>query len=690
MKRMNCLVLAWLLFALPLFAQNGELPAPVRIDSGVSGHIHPVLGVTRKGTLVGAYCKSEYKPYLITRSTDGGKTWSRPILFPPTEKTNLYPGSLTTLADGRLVHTWNVWYEVGPKLRSRYVAYSISSDDGVTWSEPKNLAKSKDEKIESVIRHPIVELSADAWLFPLMDRTVVYNPRTGAETPFGDGRNHGLVPIVRTAKGTLISGKGLRSTDGGKTWSDIKPFPDVSSQGWRQQMIGLKNGWLLASQSIGPGVGGDKIHYIVSRDDGRTWDLKHPVEFYNPGRAIGGRACPRSVEIDDRTLGTIFYDVDVKQPGGAGVFFRSLPIARLAGPGRPAERVRSDRFQARSDAVETTTWYDIRKLDLEGQGWKEDIAPFGRLPAKASNTVRQPVWGLSRHSAGLCVRFVTDATEIEARWTLLSNSLAMPHMPATGVSGLDLYVKTDNGWRWLSVGRPTKQTTQARLVSGIPPGKREYLLYLPLYNGVSSVEIGIPRARALAKAPPRSKGRDKPIVFYGTSITQGGCASRPGMVHTAIVGRKLDYAVINLGFSGNGRMEPELADLLAEVDAAAYVLDCLPNMGPKDVTERVEPFVRTLRKTSPDTPILLVEDRSYANGFLVAAQRQRNEGNRQALRAAHERLRKAGIENLHYLRGEELLGADGEDTVDASHPTDLGFLRQAEAFTGALRPILAK
>ncbi|MBM4068253.1 MAG: hypothetical protein FJ271_04835 [Planctomycetes bacterium] len=417
--------------------------------------------------------------------------------------------------------------------------------------------------------------------------------------------------------------------------------------------------------------------------------MDHPVEFYNPGRAIGGRACPRSVEVDDRTLGTIFYDVDVKQPGGAGVFFRSLPISRLAGPARPAGESRSSRSQSKTDASEKT-WYDVRKLAIEGQGWNEDIAPFGRLPAKAARMVRQPVWDLSRHSAGLCVRFLTDATEIDARWTLLSNSLAMPHMPATGVSGLDLYVKTDTGWRWLGVGRPTQQTTQARLVSGIPPGQREYLLYLPLYNGVTSVELGVPKDKSLAKAPPRAKGRHKPIVFYGTSITQGGCASRPGMVHTAIVGRHLNYPVINLGFSGNGRMEPELADLLGELDPAVYVLDCLPNMGPKDVAQRVEPFVRTLRKIRPDTPILLVEDRSYANGFLVTAQRQRNDGNRQALRAAHDRLQQAGVKNLHYLRGEELLGADGEDTVDTSHPTDLGFLRQAEAFIRVLRPILEK
>lgn len=301
----------------------------VRLETGVGGHIHPALCITKKGTLIAVYCKAEYKPYRITRSTDGGKTWSEPVLFPPTTKTDVYPGSLTTLADGRIVHAWNVWFATETKAKSRYVAYSISSDDGLTWSEVVNLDKNKDEKVHSVIRHPIVELSPTAWLIPLADRTIVYNPDTKASTEFGDGKAHGLVPIVRTPKGTLVSGKGLRSTDGGKTWEAIKPFPDVSSQGWRHEMLALKNGWILASAIVGPGVGGEKIHFIVSRDDGKTWDVEHPVEFYNPDRAIGGRACPRTVQLDDQTLGTVFYDTDGKQTGGSGVFFKKTPVSRL-------------------------------------------------------------------------------------------------------------------------------------------------------------------------------------------------------------------------------------------------------------------------------------------------------------------------------------------------------------------------
>lgn len=336
-------------------------------------------------------------------------------------------------------------------------------------------------------------------------------------------------------------------------------------------------------------------------------------------------------------------------------------------------------------------WNDIRALGVEGQGWSDTKAPYDRLPAKAEGKVRSAVWNLSHDSAGLCVRFITDAAEIDARWILTSSSLAMPHMAATGVSGLDLYVKTGRGeWHWLAVGKPGSQTNTCRLVAGLPSGRREYLLYLPLYNGTHAVELGVPAGTTLAKAGPWGTGQRKPIVFYGTSILQGGCASRPGLVHSAILGRRFHFPHINLGFSGNGRMEPELAELLAELDSSIYVLDCLPNMNAAEVRERVEPFVRTLRAAHPHTPIVLVEDRSYADAFLVASKRERNETSRLALKAATENLRRSGVRDLHYIEGAGLLGDDGEGTVDSSHPNDLGFMRQADAFAKVLGPLLRR
>jgi lysophospholipase L1-like esterase len=348
-----------------------------------------------------------------------------------------------------------------------------------------------------------------------------------------------------------------------------------------------------------------------------------------------------------------------------------------------------DPASAKADDAGNVLFYDVRPLGVEGLGWADVAAPFDRLPARAQGIVREPVWGLSRHSAGLCVRFETDADAISARWTVTSANLAMPHMPATGVSGLDLYVKADGGtWRWLANGRPAAQTTTAALVGGLSGRRRQYMLYLPLYNGVSSVEVGIPRGATLYKADPRPAERAKPVVFYGTSITQGGCASRPGMCHTAILGRRLDRPVINLGFSGNGTMDPEVGALLGEIDAAAFVIDCLPNMGPQAVAERAENLVRTIRKARPTTPILLVEDRTQSNAFLLEAKTRGSAASRAALRAAYDALVAAGDANLAYLPGDGLLADDGEGTVDGSHPTDLGFVQHADAFEPALRPLL--
>ncbi|WP_414661810.1 SGNH/GDSL hydrolase family protein [Horticoccus sp. 23ND18S-11] len=337
-------------------------------------------------------------------------------------------------------------------------------------------------------------------------------------------------------------------------------------------------------------------------------------------------------------------------------------------------------------AAPKLAWHDLASWDVEGKGWTDTKQRYDRLPAKAEGVVRGPVWSLAQDSAGLRFRFVTDAAEISARWTLRKGDrLALPHMPATGVSGLDLYVRDAGRWKWIGAGRPEKATNERSLVRGLTPGvKREYLLYLPLYNGVAAIELGVPEGTTLERAPDRDAGR-KPVVFYGTSILQGGCASRPGMAYPAIVGRLLDWPTINLGFSGNGKSEPEMAQLFAELDPAAYVLDSLPNLDVAQVKERVEPFVRTLRAARPTTPIVLVENVSYADAGFVESKRRKVADANAYLRGLYDRLKKAGDKHLFYVPASHLLGADGDDTVDGVHPTDLGFQRMAQGAAPFIR-----
>jgi hypothetical protein len=332
-------------------------------------------------------------------------------------------------------------------------------------------------------------------------------------------------------------------------------------------------------------------------------------------------------------------------------------------------------------------WHDVTTWGVEGRLWEDEerLRWFDRFPAAAEKTVPQHVWTLSRDSAGMAVRFETDAQTIRVRMKLLKEKLASPHMPATGVSGLDLYARDTTGrWRWVAATKPEKQEFEADLITGLAPGRREYLAYLPLYNGVESLAIGVPEGAAFQGLAPRGK----PIVFYGTSITHGACASRPGMAHVAILGRRLDRPVANLGFSGNGKMDAAVGDLLARVDAACYVIDCLPNMDAKLVGERCVPLVKQLRAARPTTPIVLVEDRRFTNEWILPAKRAFHDANHAALRAAFEKLRADGVPGLFYLPGDGLLGDDGEGAVDASHPTDLGFVRQADAFEPLLREAL--
>jgi len=333
-------------------------------------------------------------------------------------------------------------------------------------------------------------------------------------------------------------------------------------------------------------------------------------------------------------------------------------------------------------------WHDARELAVEGKGWSDTKQFYDRLPGRAEGVVRGAVWGLGQDSAGLAVRFVTDATAISARWTLRRERLAMPHMPASGVSGVDLYVKDKGRWRWLGAGRAEKHPTEEKvLAKGLTPAWREYLLYLPLYNGVADVQIGLP-ANAKLEAAARRVPAQRPILFYGTSIVQGGCASRPGMAYPAILGRRLEREQINLGFSGSAWGEPEVARLLAELDPAAYVLDPLPNMKEEWVAPRMQEFIAILRAARPKTPIVLVEHAVYPDGDRFGPQGERCARSNARLRELHRRLVRAGDKRLLYVSGEGLTGADREGTVDGSHATDLGFMRMADAIEPAVRRAL--
>jgi lysophospholipase L1-like esterase len=341
-------------------------------------------------------------------------------------------------------------------------------------------------------------------------------------------------------------------------------------------------------------------------------------------------------------------------------------------------------------AVAEVVWSDAVTLTVEGRGWEVAEAPFQRLPNHAKATVPAHVWDLGRSSAGISIRFRTQADRIDARWDLTSASLAMPHMPATGVSGLDLYVRDGSSrtWQFVQNGRPTGQLTNtAQFRVGSNTVAREYLLYLPLYNGVSRVDLGVDSAFRLEAIPPgEPASKSRPIVLYGTSIVQGGCASRPGLAWPAILGRHLDRPVINLGFSGAGRMEAPVVDVIAELDPALFMIDCLWNIGDQrspEIETRVTHLATTLRQRHPATPILFVGQSDIRN-------ERHPTGATKAQERAIQALQSAGMKGLHLVPGNLLLGFDREGTVDGVHPNDLGMMRHADALTPIVQALLPR
>ncbi len=341
-----------------------------------------------------------------------------------------------------------------------------------------------------------------------------------------------------------------------------------------------------------------------------------------------------------------------------------------------------------SEADEGLSWYDAEKIGIEGRAWDDTPELLARLPERAREKVPDNVWMLGLKSAGMCVRFKTDSPVIAARWSLNDERMSIRHMPVSGVSGIDLYGWDDrrDDWAWTGIGIPNVDLTpgervQRNLAEKLDGKLRTYIAYLPGYNGVQSLQIGVASDSQVLKAEPW-RGGEKPICCYGTSIVHGGCTPRPGMTYPALLGRKLQRPTFNLGFSGNGKAEMAIFDLLSELDPCIYLIDPLPNMSPDLIRERMEPGVRRLAVAKPDTPILLIECLRFTwSNVRDSTMISRKNA---ALRDAYDALVESGLSNVHYIPSTDLLGDDSEATVDAVHPTDLGFLRMADQLSGIL------
>lgn len=262
-------------------------------------------------------------------------------------------------------------------------------------------------------------------------------------------------------------------------------------------------------------------------------------------------------------------------------------------------------------------------------------------------------------------------------------------MTDTGTKGLDLYALVDGEWRHVCSAQPQGKKSERCIIANMDPVEREYMLYLSLYDGVKSLEIGVDEGSMLDLPAVDRPSREKPVVMYGTSILQGGCANRPGMAHTNIIGRRLDREVINLGFSGNALLDMEIAELMASVeDPGLYVLDYVPNASAQAIDEVGEQFFRIIRDAHPEVPVIFVEDVIFPHTLFDNAIREEVTRKNQAQKRLFDKLTAAGEKNIYYIGAEGMIGDDGEATVDGIHFTDLGAMRYVEHILPIVRKSL--
>ena len=364
-------------------------------------------------------------------------------------------------------------------------------------------------------------------------------------------------------------------------------------------------------------------------------------------------------------------------------------LAPLVLTANQSEIAKWDPAMAQKNAVVDTNgvkWVDGKFLPIEGRMFDDVDHYYDRLPKNVTTNVNGGVRSMKHHTAGMQFRFTTDSKKLRFRWVPYSGGLSMDHMPSTGVSGIDIYRfdAAKGKWLYYKTGRIWDGVKGGSLDVAWTPGT-PCLVNLPLYNGIKSFTLGIDKDATVAALPPRKSGVNKPVVFYGTSITHGGCCSRPGLAFPSIMGRDLDVPIVNLGFSGSGQGELEMSDHLAAIDASCYVIDCVWNMNPSLMEARYEKFVRNLRAKRPSTPIVLAEGCDvYCDTEQSAGIKSRSK----YVKPLYEQLKKEGWQKLYFLPAKGQHADDFEGTVDGCHPNDWGMMHIAKAFGKAVKEAL--
>ncbi|HLT86547.1 MAG TPA: SGNH/GDSL hydrolase family protein [Sphingobacterium sp.] len=326
------------------------------------------------------------------------------------------------------------------------------------------------------------------------------------------------------------------------------------------------------------------------------------------------------------------------------------------------------------------------KLTIQGRAFAES-PDFHRVDTTKYHNLPSAVKKLYTHSAGLFVTFRTNSTKLSIDWETADAALGNNSTPIMS-RGFDAYVKESDGWRFAGVARPHLKNTESSftIVENMEKTEKEFLLYFPLYKELRSFQLQIDEKATFV---PTVQQYDKKIIVYGSSIVHGASASRPGLAYPAKISRSINMDVINMGVSGNARMELEVAKMINDIkDVDLIVMDCVPNSSPQQIKERTFTFVQELRKAHPNTPILLIASITRQIGNYDQKWKQRLKEQNANFKTEYERLLAAGYKNLFYLPADNLIGNDYEGTVDGTHPTDVGFERMVKIIQPEIEKIL--
>ena len=334
---------------------------------------------------------------------------------------------------------------------------------------------------------------------------------------------------------------------------------------------------------------------------------------------------------------------------------------------------------------EDLKFYDAESKPFRIYGLLREEEGLCRIPRDVAEKVSPGVLALHGHTAGGRIRFVTDSPYV-AISAEMKNIGKMCHFALTGSAGFDLYIDEGEGQRYHGTFRPPFDIeTGYESVLDFPDRKKRVItIDFPLYSDVKKLYIGLHEQALLDQAPDyRYEGR---VVYYGSSITQGGCASRPGNSYQAIISRLLDWDYTNLGFSGNAKGEDAITDYISSLDMQCFVMDYDHNAPSVEHLENThERMFKRIRERQPELPIVMV---TRPKAHLTDVDMLRLA----VVERTYQNAVDAGDENVYFVRGCDLIAPELAEvaTVDGVHPNDSGFVSMAYGLCKVLKGIYEK